>query len=432
MRDMHSAQMGMGDARLDYSNALVDSLIVKGKGAETVKGSDQPEDIGKCINPATGEPVSARREDEALSPIEGSKEPSADGNGTGLCPECTTRVKLSKKGWVTAHTVRNVRIPLPKAAVRLVERKAAVTESGPRTGSPDAAMRARGAELSGAFGTGTVRIKVRPVDPVTGEETGKAKEIPVPNTEENVRTAIRQEQRKKQRKCKKTGQMIGGPNAAKLAELGAMLRGITGTVSVPVPGAEPGMYKIREAVTWDRDTASSRDVRASEPGVRDGRVPSSPGPALHTGRAMSGAEPGESDRVNRHGKPKNAIGWDDPANGRVRVDPMVSAGGNPGACQGRNKGRGCKVAGCVAIVGGAPFGYLTCAEFRTLSARQRQRYWEGISKRKRVRDAARERAKKAEAIRDAAARSDVRGIAAQRYRSGKPDDRAAVQIVGRA
>src|SRR5687767_3345285 len=68
------------------------------------------EQLGKCINPATGEPVSARREDAAILPVKGSHTGSEDGNGKGTCPECGAHVRLSGKGFVTAHSVR--RTPL--------------------------------------------------------------------------------------------------------------------------------------------------------------------------------------------------------------------------------------------------------------------------------------------------------------------------------
>lgn len=307
------------------------------------------ESLGKCINPATGEPVSARKEETAVLPVKGSRTASDDGNGRGTCPHCSAHVKLSGKGFITAHAVRRNPVPVPPPTVKLAEREPAVTESGSRVGSPDASMRSRTAELSGALGTGTVRIKVR-------NEQGRTEEKDVPATPDNIRTALRQERKRKH------------PDAKLLHRLGSMLRGATGSEAVPVPGAMPGTYRVREAVTLD---APSYEERARDDGSV-AHVPTSPGPALVRGVPMAGKVPTDRQRVTHQGKPRNAIGWSEPL-GRDRPDRVVITG-DAGVC----KGRSCDLDGCAAIVGGT-HGYLSCAVFRTLGKRPRRRYWEHVA-----------------------------------------------------
>lgn len=315
------------------------------------------EQLGKCINPATGEPVSARRADMAVLPVKGSYKASEDGNGTGTCPECGAHVRLSVKGFITSHSVRRTPLAVPPPSVRLAERQAEVTDTGARVGSPDAAMRTRAHELGAAAGTATVKIKMQ-VEGPDGKERSQQEDVPA--TVDNIRTALRQEQRRKH------------PDAALLAKLSSMLRGATGTQAVPVLGAEPGTYRVREAVTLDAPNApEGREERAREDGSR-GHVPTSPGPALVNGRAMSSEPPSDSDRVNKKGGVRNAIGWGGPL-GRPAPD-RVALRGNAEAC----KGKGCTVAGCVAIVGGR-YGYLECHVFRALAKRPRRRYWEHVA-----------------------------------------------------
>lgn len=416
-----------------YANALVDSLITKASVAQRVgESTDKPETVGKCVNPLTGEPVSARREETAVSPVKGSVVDSADGNGKGVCPHCATLVKLSGKGFVTAHVVRRESIPAPKT--RLADRMPQATESGARVGSADASERARVAELSGHAGTGTVRVVVRAQDieedgtvkakspdPVTGTVTlvvvegvsatdvdmgeQKSKAIEVPATVDNIRTAIRQESRKRARPERKkstvpgekgelTGRTTGGPDTALLARLNRMLKGATGLESVGALGAEPGCYQVREAVQVNQasvdvtgGTGSGRDERGVP--VRghklNARVPSSPGTGLVQGGSMRPVEP---PREGKNGKPRNAAGWSRPV-GRPKVDPMVIAGGDTEACNGK-PGRPCTVKGCVAVVGDQ-YGYLECHVFRALDKTAQRRYWGHVTTAKKRAQAARER-----------------------------------------
>jgi hypothetical protein len=309
--------------------------------------------LGKCINPVTGKPVSARREDEAVLPVAGSKKDSDDGNGTGTCPECGAHVRLSGKGFLTAHSIRRTPVPAPAPTVRLAERQAEVTDTGARVGSPDASMRTREAELGAAAGTAPVTIRVKGAD-------GKMTDAEVPATADNIRTAIRQQQRRK------------SPDTKLLAKLGSMLRGATGTVAVPVIGAQPGTYKVREAVTLDAPNApEGREERQGEDG-RNGHVPTAPGPALVQGGAMSGEVPTDRARQTRKGMPRNAIGWSGPL-GRPRPD-RVALVGNAEACG----GKACKIDGCVAVVGGR-YGYLECHVYRAQSKSRQRRYWEHVA-----------------------------------------------------
>lgn len=351
------------------------------------------ESLGKCINPATGEPVSARREETAVLPVKGSVTGAADGNGRGTCPHCGAHVSLSGKGFLTAHNVRKNPVPVAPPAVRLAERQAEVTDTGARVGSPDAAMRTRTAELGAAAGTATVKIKMK----VKGEDgREKSQTVEVPATEANIRTAIRQEQAKKQKpivrkdpntgKRTPTGVMGGGPDMALLHKLGAMLRGVTGSAALAVPGAQPGTYRVREAVTLDAPNApEGREERPRD--GRDGHVPTSPGPALVQGSAMSCAPPEESARTTSQGKPRNAIGWGAPL-GRSRPD-RVALKGDPEAC----RGKGCTIEGCVGVVGGR-YGYLECHVFRALSSTRKRRYWQHVATAKSRTEAARVAARK--------------------------------------
>lgn len=409
---MSSAQMIMTGVALDYPNALVDSVITKQSTGQNDKGTAQPEPLGKCINPATGKPVSARREDEAVFPVDGSKVDSADGNGTGTCPECSAHVKLSGKGFLTAHNVRKESIPAPPPAVRLAERQTIVTDTGVRSGSPDKVERARKAELSGHQYQGwhppmvvvdngaTVALQMRrpKVDaegnPVRSEKTGNplttTETVRVPATEANVRTALRQEQRKKQRTSKKTGEVTGGPDVSLLATLGRMLKGLTGLEAVGTLGAEPGTYKVREAVTVDAPNApEGREERIREDGTA-GHVATSPGPALVQGRSMSGEIPTERDRTTAKGKPRNAVGWGGPL-GRPRPD-QIAVVGNAEACQ----GKGCTLTSCSAVVGDR-HGYLECHVFRALSKAQKRRYWANVATNRARDERAREYARRPKA-----------------------------------
>lgn len=435
---MSEAQMAMSGVVLDYPNALIDSVITQQSVAQSSKASTaQPEPLGKCINPATGEPVSARRADEGVLPAPGSVKESADGNGTGTCPECSAHVKLSGKGFVTAHTVRKESIPAPPPTVRLAERQTAVTEMGVRVGSPDLAERSRTAELSGVRYGGwhaplvlpvngdTVVVQMRqpkvdaegnPVLGKNGRPLTQSSMVRVPATEANVRTALRQEQRKRMRKDKTSGELVGGPDKALLVRLGRMLKGLTGTEAVGVLGAEPGTYQVREAVVMDAPNApEGREERRREDG-RTGHVLMSPGPALVTGRAMSGVVPGESDRVNSKGKPKNALGWEGGL-GRPRADRMVLDGSTVSCV-----GDGCSIEGCPEIRGGRD-GYMACHVYRIMSKTQKRRYRAQVATTRARRKAAEERA------RELAAPKGTRHAPGYGYVTGRRPSRAGIQMV---
>lgn len=372
------------------------------------------ESLGKCINPATGRPVSARREDEAVLPVQGSVTESEDGNGRGTCPECSAHVRLSGKGFLTAHNVRKNPVPAPPPAIRLAERQVETTDTGARGGSPDASMRKREAELGAASGTATVPVKAtvkdncvqaKVKDAVTktvtlvmvegvtpesiNQDERRSQLVEVPATAANIRTAIRQEQAKEQKPVMRrdpvtgertpTGEMSGGPDFKLLAKLGSMLKGVTGLAAMPVLGAEPGTYRIREAVTLDAPNApEGREERQREDGS-NGHVPTAPGPALVQGANM---RPEEPKREGKNGKPRNAAGWSAPL-GRPRPD-RVALIGDADVCQGRD----CKIIGCVGVVGGR-YGYLECHVYRSLSKSRQRRYWEHVGTSKRRAESAR-------------------------------------------
>lgn len=389
---MTSVQLAMGGESLDYPNALVDSVMTKISTGGASDETATPEPLGKCMNPATGKPVSARRDAEALLPAPGTVESSEDGNGTGRCPECATTVKLSSKGFITAHTVRRENIPQPPPTVRLAERQTAVTDTGVHIGSPDTSERSRDAELSGvAFRDWhppmilpgpTVKIVMRKPK---GDGKGYTTEtVEVPGTEQNVRTALRQEQRKKQRVDKKTGELVGGPDPKLLRRYADMLKGLTGLAATGSLGYMPGAYRLREAACVDAPHApQGREERAE--GERRGHVPTSPGPAMFKGPAMSGAIPTERDRTTKKGKPRNGIGWSG-ALGRERID-RIAVSGNAEACQ----GKGCTLPSCTAVIGGR-YGYMECRTYRTLSKTRARHYWSQVKRNKERDRAARERA----------------------------------------
>lgn len=442
-----SVQLGLNAGMLDYPNALVDSVGVKAGAADSehrcvlcafdsrddavckVAGNGKHvvrSDAGplqeKCINPATGEPVTARRDDTAVMPVDGSVGESPDGNGKGSCPLCMTLVKLSGKGYLTAHTVRGERIPVPKT--RLTERQAVVTDSGARVGSPDVSERARTAEITGVMGTGTVRVKVvvkdgavraSVPDAVTGKRTsvdvenvsiemidpanGERQTIEVPNTVQNIRTALRQELGKKQRPERKksavpgedgclTGRMTGGPDQSVVNRLSRMLKGATGLEVVGAIGAKPGCYNTERLLDLSAKHVPQGGRDEGKQGDRVAHVPSILGPALVQGPDTSCAVPTERDRTTSKGKPRNAIGWSGPT-GRERPDRVAVGGKNASVC----RGKGCAVEGCEAIVGGEQHGHMPCHVFRQLGKSKRGDYWAVVSKSKRAAKAARESAK---------------------------------------
>lgn len=356
---------------------------------------------GKCMNPATGEPVSARNEEDAVLPVEGSVQDRSaggpvpervnlnlpmsgkvDGNGTGLCPFCTTRVRLSGKGFVTAHTVRAENLPVAPPRVRLAERMPEIVATRAVSGSPDKSERVRDAELRGAQMrdwhppmllpdvTATVVVRMRVPD-----EKGKLrlKEVRVPATLANVRTAWRQEHAKTARESKKQpGVMVGGPDQKVLARLSAMLRGLSG-LQAQDRAIDGSGARVREAATYDAPNApEGREERTREDG-RNGHVATRVmGAALVPGRSMSGEIPSEQDRKTRKGKPRNAIGWSEPV-GRMRPDAGALNGNAQEVCV----GRGCTREGCTATVGGR-YGFLECYVFRAQSRSRRVRYWEKV------------------------------------------------------
>lgn len=341
------------------------------------------ETLGKCVNPATGEPVSARKDEFAVPPVKGSISGSADGNGKGTCPHCGTSVPLSTKGYITSHSVRNTPIPVPK--VRLKETAAPVADAGARIGDPTTGEVRRNAELTAAAGTATVMIQMKNPD------TGKRETVKVAATEANIRTALRQQYAKKQRpertkspapgvKGTLTGRMLGGPDMDLCRKLSAMLRGVTGTQAVPVSGAEPGTYKVREAVTLDATHFADAGVNGGRGLESEGRgtvALASPGPALVKGPNMTPVEP---KREGKNGKPRNGT-MAGPL-GRPRPDRGAVEGAAAVTKHDPKKAPLCAAEECEHIAGGTA-GYLTYSQLSALSRTptgrtQRRRYWKHV------------------------------------------------------
>lgn len=147
------------------------------------------ETLGKCSVQIDGEWVAIGAKHK-IPPVAGSATSEYGGKfrggdvenvaQTGTCRECGARVKLSAKGFVGAHTVRNAPAPVAKT---LAERTMDVTDTGVRTGDPEAGSKRRATEISGALGTGTVQV------PRPGEK-GRTKLVDVEATEENMREAL--------------------------------------------------------------------------------------------------------------------------------------------------------------------------------------------------------------------------------------------------
>jgi hypothetical protein len=141
--------------------------------------------LGKCL--ADGEPLKVKHK---IAPVMGSVrevlggifqgEEIKNAERTGTCPNCGAHVKLSSKGFITAHAVRNAPQPVSKA---LSDTALDVADTGARVGDPEAAAQRRTVEVTGAFEAGTVKV------PVKGEN-GRTKLQEAPGTEENVRAAF--------------------------------------------------------------------------------------------------------------------------------------------------------------------------------------------------------------------------------------------------
>lgn len=140
-----------------------------------------PPITGKCINPTTNEPVTARG-DNLVMPVQGSIRPLTDGvRDSGTCPLCGAHVPLSQsKGAIGSHTVRAQPVGASKT---LRESRMDVTDTGSRTGAPEASHKHRLTEIDGAYERGTVQI------PVPGKN-GRTKLEDAEPTEDNVRAAL--------------------------------------------------------------------------------------------------------------------------------------------------------------------------------------------------------------------------------------------------
>lgn len=160
--------------------------------------------VGRCM--VDGEPLKASHH---VTPRSGSVMPGPVVS-LGTCPLCGTReVKLTVKGFLTAHVVRGE--PMGKAP-GLSERSIEPTDTGARVGDPYAGDKRRGTEIDGAFVRGTVTVK--------GDD-GEMEEVPA--TSENLRLAASQIRKRADGKRKRAdsaraagdkGKALGNADAA--------------------------------------------------------------------------------------------------------------------------------------------------------------------------------------------------------------------------
>jgi hypothetical protein len=143
------------------------------------------ENLSTCL--VNGEPLKVKHK---IVPVPGSIRQIVGGmfqgaeienaERTGTCPNCGAHVKLSAKGFMTAHTVRNAPKPADKG---LSDQSYDVADSGARVGDPEAGVQRRKVDVLGALEAGAVMV------PVKGEN-GRVKLEERPGTEDNVRAAF--------------------------------------------------------------------------------------------------------------------------------------------------------------------------------------------------------------------------------------------------
>lgn len=294
-----------------------------------VKATEAPVNtVGRCV--VDGEPLKASHK---VTPVEGTVREHVD-HERGTCPLCGTLARLSAKGFMSSHVVRHE--PMG-ASPALSERSMDPTDTGARVGDPESGNRRRAAEVDGAFGRGTVSIKV-------GEKTED-----LPATEENLRTAITQTRKRADGKRKRadqaraegdTGKWLGCADAASklnadAAKLERQLRG-----AVDGTGAFDGV---------------------SAPGQRDhGR---SDGSAL----AGSNLPPRQlgGKYYGRAGTMALPIG---------RVRPDEGALGRDMSKHDKRVKR-CADMDCSHIVGGDVHGAVTWSEYKTMGRKPQNRVW---------------------------------------------------------
>lgn len=275
--------------------ALVDLLRIKVRTAR-VKGVDGARGPVKCLNPETGEPVSARRDEFGVLPVPGSvregisgrfkgdgrkTERQKDGTTvdvitpsgpikhtpkTGTCPFCPAHVRLSGTGLVTAHNRGKESVPAPRT--RLVERQTAQTDMGARVGDPDAGSKRRAVDVDGAYERGAVEVPGK-------DACGKRVMEEVPATAENIRTALDYWKGRKPRK-----QASMDTQSRMISELSRRLRACEGAPA-PRYDRETGQY----APTVSRGSKAMGAQMAPESSVR-ALTNMLPGPPLVKGRSL--------------------------------------------------------------------------------------------------------------------------------------------------
>lgn len=254
--------------------ALVDIMRIKVRTARVMGHAARA--VVKCINPVTGEPVSARKDETAVLPVPGSVrdviagrfkgEPVKHAPKTGTCPFCTAHVRLSGKGFVTAHNRGKESVPAPKT--RLVERQTAPTDMGARVGDPDAGSKRRAVDVDGAYGRGTVEVPGK-------DDAGKRVMEEVPATAENIRTALDYWKGRKPRK-----QASKDTQSRMVSELSRRLRATEGAPA-PRHDAETGQY----VPTVSRGSKAMGAKMAPEASVK-ALTNMLPGPPLVKGRSL--------------------------------------------------------------------------------------------------------------------------------------------------
>jgi hypothetical protein len=191
-----------------------DGKIVKADGKRYVFAGERM--TGKCVNPTTGEPVTAVG-DCLVMPVPGSEQvmsigpmgdvkvgrkksvkgaassddaPAPKVRRSGTCPLCGAHVPLSDvKGAIRSHTVHSEPVPASKA---LSEPRMDVTDTGTRVGAPETSHKLRLTEIDGAFGRGTVEV------PVMGPK-GRTRLEEAEATEDNIRAALEYRRTRKPR-----------------------------------------------------------------------------------------------------------------------------------------------------------------------------------------------------------------------------------------
>ncbi len=288
-----------------------------------------PKPVGRCT--FEGEPLKASHK---VIPVSGSIQEGHPRKGT--CPLCGTPAKVSDKGFMTAHIVRNEPMGSnPAMSSVSVE----PTDTGSRVGDPDAGDRRRSAEIDGAFERGTVSVKVK-------GDKGRAKAEERPATEENVRLALADAYKAK--------------NTAKAARLLRQARAsMAGTEALEAPTAGAAVGQRGHGMT-DGAALAGANMRPVQP--RSGWLATAGTMSLPVGRVRPDL-----------GSLGAQMSTHDPKSVKLCADQE-----------------------CRHIVGGATYGELEWRTFKGLSRSQQKKYWGKIRKAKDRAHRARENARQVE------------------------------------